>query len=244
VTSGGRDGPRGEVGRTHAGRGRARRYARPVDARLCDDRGASGLSWVVDEPATRSSHALAADGRVWLVDPVEWQPGLDRALALGRPAAVLQLLDRHNRDCAAVARTLGVPHLTVPADLPGTPFDVVEIRRSRGWHEVALWWPEQRTLLVAEAIGTNDFFTGGRRAAGVHLLLRPFPPRRQLGMLEPAHLLVGHGEGLHGDDAARALRDALRTSRTGILGVVSRVPALLVDARRRRRTTSRGGTSS
>jgi hypothetical protein len=205
-----------------------------VEARLCDDRGPAGLSWVIDEPATRTSHALAWQGRVWLVDPVDWAPGLERALALGRPAGVLQLLDRHDRDCATVARRLGVLHLVVPTELPGTPFEVVEVKRSRGWREVALWWADERTLVVAEAIGTNDFYTGGRGAAGVHILLRLTPPRRQLGGLAPAHLLVGHGEGLHGEGAAQALREALRSSRTGILRVVSRLPALVVDARRRR----------
>ena len=52
----------------------------------------------------RASHALATEGAVWVVDPVDWPEAIDRALTLGRPAAVLQLLDRHNRDCAA-ART-------------------------------------------------------------------------------------------------------------------------------------------
>jgi hypothetical protein len=48
-----------------------------------------GLSWVVDEPLERASHALAHDGRVWFVDPVDDPVALDAALALGEPAAVL-----------------------------------------------------------------------------------------------------------------------------------------------------------
>ncbi|HEV2076205.1 MAG TPA: hypothetical protein VGR10_08185, partial [Thermoleophilaceae bacterium] len=62
-----------------------------------------GLSWVVEEAMERASHALADAGRVWLVDPVDVPEATERALALGRPAAVLQLLDRHPRDCAALA---------------------------------------------------------------------------------------------------------------------------------------------
>jgi hypothetical protein len=169
-----------------------------VEIRYCDDRGAQGFSWIVDEPATRTSHVLASNGRVWLVDPVRYEPALERARTLGQPAAVLQLLDRHNRDCAAVAVTLRVPHLVVPDALPDSPFAVIGVRRTKRWREVALWWQAERTLVVAEAIGTNGFYAPPGHDAGVHLLLRLSPPRDALGAFTPEHLLVGHGEGLHG----------------------------------------------
>ena len=202
---------------------------------LCDDRGAAGFSWIVDEPATRTSHALADAGSVWLVDPVRDDRALERVRALGRPVAVVQLLDRHNRDCAAVAGALGVPHLVVPDTVPGSPFEAIALTRSRGWHETALWWPETRTLVVAEAIGTNRFFAAGREVAGVHLLLRLSPPRARLAGLEPEHLLVGHGRGVHGPPAAEALRTALGQSRRGLPRLLGQVPGLAVDAIRRRR---------
>jgi hypothetical protein len=200
--------------------------------RICDDRGAHGFSWIVDEPMTRTSHALAADGRVWLIDPVRDPVAVERATALGEPQAVVQLLDRHNRDCAALAAELEVPHIVTPAALNGTPFEVVPVRRWRRWNEVALWWPDERTLVVAEAIGTNPYFAG-RAAAGVHLLMRLSPPRDALGRFEPEHLLVGHGAGLHGPPADEALREALATSRSGLLPQLARIPALAVGARRR-----------
>jgi hypothetical protein len=206
-----------------------------VSIRFCDDRGQRGFSWIVDEPMTRTSHALAADGRVWLVDPVGFAPALHRARQLGEPAAVLQLLDRHNRDSASLAAELRVPHLVVPDALPDTPFELVPVRRSRRWQEVALWWPAERTLVVAEALGTNRFFTGGRGVAGAHLLMRLSPPREALGRFEPEHLLVGHGPGIHGTKATDALRTALDTARTGLVHLVPRLPALAVDAVRRRR---------
>jgi hypothetical protein len=208
-----------------------------MDICFCDDRDASGFSWIVDEPATRTSHALAADGGVWLVDPVRHEPALARARELGEPRAVLQLLDRHNRDCASVAGELGVPHLVVPDDIPDSPFEVVVMKRTRRWREAALWWPGERTLVVAEAIGTNRFFTAGPDRAGVHLLLRLSPPRDALVGFEPEHLLVGHGEGLHGTDATTALDEALARARTGLPRVAIRVPAQAVDAIRRRRRT-------
>ena len=148
--------------------------------RLCDDRGEQGFSWIVDEPMTRTSHALAADGRVWLVDPVRFEPALARARELGKATAVLQLIDRHNRDCEAVAQELGVPHVVAPDAVPGSPFEAIPLQRRKRWRETALWWPAQRTLVVAEAIGTNRFFATGGDAAGVHLLLRLSPPRDAL----------------------------------------------------------------
>lgn len=202
-------------------------------ARFCDEL-PFGFSWLVDEPMTRTSHALADEGRVWLVDPVDWRPAVDRAETLGAPAAVIQLLDRHNRDCAAVAARLDVPHVVAPAEFPETPFEIVEIRRTKRWNEVALWWPATETLVVAEAVGTNPFFTGGKSPAGVHLLLRLQPPR-QLARFEPEHLLVGHGEGVHGTPATTALHDAIATSRRTLPRLVLKAPALAIDAYRRRR---------
>jgi hypothetical protein len=180
--------------------------------RLCDDLGSRGFSWIAEEPLTRTSHALAAAGEVWLIDPVDWPEAVDRAASLGRFAAVLQLLDRHNRDSAAIAQRLAVPHLKVPETLSGTPFEVIEIRRSRRWQEIALWWPEPRTLVVAEALGTNPFFSIGTDRVGVHGLLKLTPPR-VLSSYEPDHVLVGHGEGVHGPEATVALRAALSRSR-------------------------------
>ncbi len=193
--------------------------------RFCDEI-ALGFSWVAEEAMTRTSHALVADGRVWLVDPVNWPEAIERARSVGEPAGVLQLLDRHNRDCAAVAERLGVPHLVAPATVPDSPFEVVEVKRWKRWQEVALWWPEPRVLVVAEAIGTNRFFTGGRRAAGVHLFLRLTPPRT-LARFQPERLLVGHGEGLHGPAATVALRETLSRSRRDIPGLLLRLPRLL-----------------
>jgi hypothetical protein len=194
-----------------------------VDFRFCDELGADGFGWIVGEMQTRTSHALAVDGRVWLVDALDWPEAVDRALTLGEPAGVIQLLDRHERDCAALAGRFGIPHVVTPDDLPGSPFALVPVMRRKHWRESALWWPETRTLVTADALGTNRFFTAGQAVLGVHLFLRLTPPR-SLGVLEPARILVGHGEGVLGPGAADALRDALRTSRRGLPGLLVRLP--------------------
>jgi hypothetical protein len=184
-----------------------------------------GFGWRVRERFARTSHALAADGRVWLVDPVD-VPRLDeRVAALGAPAGVLQLLDRHNRDCAAIAARLGVPLHVVPSDLPGTPFEAIRVVRLPRWHEIALWWPERRVLVCADVLGTVGFFTAGGGRAGVHPFLRLRPPRVLLSV-EPEHLLVGHGRGVH-EDATEAVHHAIRSARTGL-------PAWLVGIARGR----------
>jgi hypothetical protein len=162
------------------------------------------------------------DGRVWLVDPVDWPDAVERARALGDPAGVIQLLDRHGRDCAAIAERLGVPHLVTPDELPGTPFEVVPVMRRKRWQERALWWPGAWTLVTADALGTIPFFTAGKGAAGVHPILRLKPPR-QLGRYDAERLLVGHGEGVL-TRAAAAIDQALARSRRDLPRVLVRLP--------------------
>ncbi|MGH3034208.1 MAG: hypothetical protein ACRDON_06570, partial [Gaiellaceae bacterium] len=58
--------------------------------RLCDE-WESGFGWIAPKPALleRASHALAADGRVWLVDPVDGEGVEERVRGLGEPAGVI-----------------------------------------------------------------------------------------------------------------------------------------------------------
>lgn len=158
----------------------------------------------------RAFHALVDEGKVWLVDPLDG-PEMEAAAELGEPAGVLQLLDRHNRACAGIAARLGVPHLKVPDSVPDSPFEAIAAVRVPGWKETALWWPRRQALVVAEAIAANPMHTGGRRL-GVHLFLRAWPPRSLRGY-RPRHLLLGHGPGIHGPEAATELEAAYARSR-------------------------------
>ena len=194
-----------------------------LTARVVDEQ-EFGFGWIsaANPRSQLASHALTADGRVWIVDATDAPELDDRIRGLGEPAGVIQLLDRHNRSCAAVAARLGVAHHRVPFDgVRGSPFEVVPVVRRFSWHEVALWWPEQRVLVCADAVGTvpHYFALGGERV-GIHPLLRLTPPR-QLGRFDTEHALVGHGEGLH-HNAAAAVREALANSRR-------RLPRLLVE---------------
>lgn len=173
-----------------------------------------GFGWAPDEPLHRTSHAVLAGGGVWVTDPVDGHGIDERIRALGEPRGVVQLLDRHRRDCAAVADRLGVRlHVTPFGGVPGAPFEARRIVNIRRWREVALWFPQERILVTADALGSLAYFRARGERFGVHPLLRLFPPRGALGGLAPRHLLFGHGPGYHGEDAEAALREALRTAR-------------------------------
>jgi hypothetical protein len=191
-----------------------------------------GVAWIThpEERMQRASVALAVDGDVYLVDPLDGD-GVEELYAdLGDVAGVVLGLDRHKRDAAAFADRHDVP-VYVPewmreavesdlqarvegfeATLPGTDYRSIQVRNGRFWKEMALFDPETGTLVIPEAVGTSDYFLAGDERLGVHPMLRSVPPRRALGDLSPERILVGHGAGIE-DDATEALRDALSGSR-------------------------------
>lgn len=193
------------------------------------DRWDGGFGWQADpdEPQQRTSHALVADGSVWLVDPVDFD-GLDELVAdHGEVAGVVLLLDRHRRDSVDIADRHDVPiylpgplaslandieseTVAVDGELGATGYRSRPILDRGFWREAALI--DGNTLVVPEAVGTGDFFTIGSERLGVHPVLRLTPPRRQLGNLDPDRLLVGHGEGVMANGSS-ALESALARSR-------------------------------
>jgi hypothetical protein len=194
-----------------------------MDATL--QRHSLGLTWIEPNAMARAAHALVDDGRVWLIDPFEDAGALAAVAELGEPAGVFQLLDRHNRDCKPIAQRLGVELYRLPKDSAGTPFTPIKVIANRAWNEVALWWPEQKALVVAEAVGTGPVFGLGRRV-GVHPMLRLVPPRAQLSRYQPERLFVGHGESIEsGADAD--LRAALAHSRTDTPRLILSLPKLI-----------------
>jgi hypothetical protein len=187
-----------------------------------------GFGWTEPGFLARTSHALEVDGGVLVFDPLD-APGLDERLrALGRPEAVVQLLDRHERDCSLVAERLGVPHLRMRLEASSSRGEIARIVWNRLWKEVAFWEPTRRILVVADALGTVGYFIAPGERLGVHPFLRLRPPRSLAG-LEPEHILCGHGAGVHGPAAAAALHEALATSRR-------RLPRALASSLRRRKS--------
>ena len=185
-----------------------------------------GLTALVqNEVMQRAWHALVDDGRVWLVDPLDDPAAMEAATELGEPAAVLQLLDRHNRDCAEIAAHLKVPHLRVPDSAPGSPFSAIPVVRLPLWKETALWWPERSALIVAEAVGSGPIYAVGDEPVGVHPFLRLKPPGVLRGR-RASHLLFGHGPPVHGPEASRRLEGAYERARLDIPALLRALPSL------------------
>lgn len=177
---------------------------RPVDER--DD----CFGWIAEERIARTSHALRVDGRVYLIDALLGDGVEEHVRALGEPAAVLQLLDRHERDCAAWARQLEVPHVRAWQGLGGAPFVALRVYGSRVWREVALWEPASRTLVCADALGTLSYFRAPGEQIGWHPLVRARPPASFRGVA-PCRILVGHGPAL--EPAGESFADLLAGGR-------------------------------
>ena len=184
-----------------------------------------GLSaFMEDEPMQRAWHALADEGRVWLIDPLDDERVMEAAAALGEPAGVLQLLDRHGRRCAEIARRLGVPRLRVPDAVPDSPFSAIPAVRVPGWKETALWWPRRSALIVAEVIGSGPMYAVGEDPVGIHPFLRVRPPGSLRGR-EPRHILFGHGPPVHGSDCPAQLERAYAQARRDIPALLRALPS-------------------
>jgi hypothetical protein len=125
-----------------------------------------------------------------------------------------------------------LPHLAGAEEVAGAPFEPVPVGGPLGWDEVALWWPERRTLVVPEALGTAAHYRAGEDALGVHPTLRLTRPPRELLGFEAEHLLCGHGAGLHAAVPA-AVERAVSRSRRDFPRTLPRVlPAALRSLRR------------
>ncbi|MFB6362113.1 MAG: hypothetical protein ABEH59_12440 [Halobacteriales archaeon] len=192
---------------------------------------ADGVTWIAEpgKPIQRASHALLGDDGVWIVDPVDVEEIHAEIDALGDVAGVTVLIDRHKRDASAFARRYDVP-VYVPTvlgdalDDAGVPVETFEgglgrsgyrsrpVVSNRIWREAALVSHGGKTVVVPEALGRNDFCRAPDERVGVHPGLRLWPPRQQLGDLDPERLLVGHGPPL-GEDAGAAIQDTLAGAR-------------------------------
>jgi hypothetical protein len=182
-----------------------------------DDRGS--FAWMVgpSDPASRTSAALVVPAGTLLIDPVD-SPELDGRLASLPPVVgVVTLLDRHQRDAAALAQRLGVPRLT-PRALggPGVNMEGVEERaviESRRWREALLWLPDRKLLVCAEVLGTARYLLARRGdRLGMHPIARLRPPKAAFQGIDPATIAVGHGPPLR-EGASAALEHVLRTGR-------------------------------
>lgn len=179
-----------------------------------------GISWIADpeEDAKRASHALATDAGVWIVDPVDAADLDDHLADLGDVAGVAVLHDRHTRDATDVAQRHDVP-VSVPewmdltrekltgsvsaigGSLPGSDYQIHALIDTDEWEEALLVDADGETVLIPEAFGTVDSFGEADTALGLHPALDD--PPGDLDTWSPERILVGHGESILEDGAAK-----------------------------------------
>lgn len=184
-----------------------------------------GISWFAhpEEDARRASHALTTERGVWVVDPMDADGLDDRLRELGDVAGVVVIHDRHTRDAEAIAArhdvAVHVPEwMTLTRSklerepeplgdhVPGTSYAVHELIDTDEWEEALLVDESGGTLVVMEALGTNPSFRAEGNDVGVHPGLDEAPDG--LERWSPERILVGHGESIYEDGAAK-LRAAL-----------------------------------
>ena len=181
---------------------------------------------------TRTSHVLAADGRVWLRRPCAARAGprRSRRTRARRPG-------RRPASCSTATTATAPPSPASSGSRTSCRRTRSPGRRSRpsrqgvsplaragpsGGPRSGRWSSRRRSARTGSS-------AAGDERVGVHLLLRLTPPRDVPSRFAPEHLLLGHGEGLHGPDAAAGLRAALAAP-----AQVS--PASLCGSRRSRST--------
>jgi hypothetical protein len=193
------------------------------------DRWADGVGWIAHptEGGRRTSHAVACEDGVWLVDPLD-APGVDDLVtSLGEVAGVVVLSDYHARDAGAFADRYGLP-VTVPAWLSRVPdrvdapveyveggfagFDLYRVRPLYAWRECLAYRPADGTLYVPDYLSPLPAFTVGDERLGLSAFSRLSPPRGTVADLEPERIVFGHGAGVF-RDATGALTDALDGAR-------------------------------
>lgn len=199
----------------------------PTDCQIID-RWESGIGWLAqpDEDACRASHAVVADnGDVWVIDPID-APAVDDVLAelgSGEVAGVAVLSDMHTRDAGVIADRHDVPvylpqwlgqiedHIDAPVERYTGTLGDSGFQVSACKHEAIAYRESDRTLCVADVLGTTSFYTVADERIGVFLPARVFPPR-EMDAFVPDRILVGHGTGVF-ENAAAALTDSIAGAR-------------------------------
>jgi hypothetical protein len=174
----------------------------------------------------RASHALAVDGGS--SSSIPWTiPRSTRGSARSAsPPAWCSCSTATTATRLARRPVYGVPLHRLPDRIvPGTPLQVVDVVDVPVWRERALWWPQQRLLLVPESVGSAAYYRAPGERVAAHPMRRLLAPRG-LAAFEPEHLLFGPRRRLHAG-AAEALRQAVTVApRTTPAWVAARLRGL------------------
>lgn len=200
---------------------------------LVVDRWDGGVGWIAHpgEASRRASHAVVEPDSddVWLFDPID-APGVHDLVgeqSVGSVAGVAVLSDYHVRDAERLADRFGVP-VTVPTGLdraaarvdgpvertdgPIAGFDLHVLKPLHAYREAVAYRASDRTLYVPDLLCSCEAFRVGDERLGMNTLSRLRPPREPFASVEPARIVLGHGEGVF-EDAPAALADAIGNAR-------------------------------
>lgn len=200
---------------------------------LVVDRWDGGVGWIAhpDEASRRASHVVVEPGSddVWLFDPID-APGVHDLVgeqSVGSVAGVAVLSDYHVRDAEALAEQFDVP-VTVPQSLdraaarvdgpvertegPIAGFEWRVLKPLHAYREAVAYRASDRTLYVPDFLSSCEPFLVGDERLAMNTLSRLRPPQEPFASVDPARIVLGHGEGIF-EDAPGALADAIGNAR-------------------------------
>lgn len=196
-----------------------------VDAEFIDE-WENGFGWIArpEEDMVRTCHAFEDDG-IFLVDPLDAE-NLDEKLEdYGEVKGIIVLFDRHQRDSEQLAEKYGCP-IYVPEwlepkidvdakpikmKIPGTDWELIETVNTFTGREAGLYNEKTGTLIVADALGTVNFFKGRNEKLGLNPLYRLSPPKDLL-KYEVERIFCGHGRGIQ-ENSQEILEETLNKAR-------------------------------
>ncbi len=197
----------------------------PAEAEFIDE-WENGFGWIgrPGEGMERTSHAFYDEG-LYLVDPLDAE-NLDQKIEeYDKVEGIVLLFDRHERDSVKLAEKYGCP-IFVPEwfersldaevkeisnNVPGTDWEIHQVIDSMTGKETALYNRENKTLIVADALGTTGHMRGRGEKLGMNPLYRLRPPVKLLEF-EPERIFCGHGRGIE-ENASEVLRETINQAR-------------------------------
>ncbi|MFO7794245.1 MAG: hypothetical protein R6V35_04705 [Candidatus Nanohaloarchaea archaeon] len=196
-----------------------------VDAEFIDE-WENGFGWIArpEEDMVRTSHAFEDNG-VFLVDPLDAE-NLDEKLEdYGEVKGIIVLFDRHQRDSEQLAEKYGCPiyvpewlepEIKLDAEpienkIPGTSWELIETVNTLTGREAGLYNKQTGTIIVADALGTVDFFKGRNEKLGLNPLYRLNPPKNLLNY-DIDRIFCGHGIGIQ-ENTKKTLKNTLDKAR-------------------------------
>ena len=197
-----------------------------VEAEFIDE-WENGFGWIAKpkENMRRTSHAVVEDGDVYLIDPVDAE-NLDQKIdESGEVKGIILLFERHERDSEKLAerydcpvyvpewfeRELDAEVKKISEKVPGTDWEIHTVVESRMANEAAIYNEDNRTLIVADSLGTAKHLRGRGEKLGMSPLYRLNPPQKLLDF-ESERIFCGHGEGIR-ENATVTMKDTISKGR-------------------------------